>query len=113
MLKWLRLAGNIIIGLVILWGVYKIYHRFNGRSKLQSKITTYFLSAEETEALYTGFSFVALLEFYEKNGNEITNLPRVYIDESKKIKGICYRLYEVDFCHGRNVYGGEALSVSV
>jgi hypothetical protein len=94
MLKWLKLAGNIILGLLILYGAYRVYKHFNSRTNLHSKIITYFLRAEETEALYTGFSFVALLEFYDKNGNAL-NLPKVYIDQDKKISGICYRFYEI------------------
>jgi hypothetical protein len=95
MLKWLKLAGNVILGLLILYGAYRIYKHFNSRSNLQSKVISYFLRAEETEALYTGFSFVALLEFYDKNGTALPDLPKVYIDEGKKISGICYRFYEV------------------
>jgi hypothetical protein len=95
MIKWLKLAGNIVLGLLILYGAYRIYQRFNSRSKLHSKVITHFLRAEETEALYTGFSFVALLEFYDKNGRELLDLPKVYIDENKRINGICHRFYEV------------------
>jgi len=95
MFKWLKLIGNALLGILIIYGAYRIYKHFNSRSNLHSKVISYFLHAEETEALYTGFSFVALLEFYDKNGKELLGLPKVYIDENKKINGICYRFYEV------------------
>jgi hypothetical protein len=101
MLKWLKFAGNVILGLLIVYGAFRLYKRFNSRSNLHAKVITYFLRAEETEALYTGFSFVALLEFYDKNGRELIGLPKVYIDENKKINGICYRFYEVGIGYPR------------
>jgi hypothetical protein len=94
MLRWLIPAGSIILILLIIYGLYRACVRFKNRSALQSKVVSYFLSAEETEALYTGFSYVAFLEFFDKNGKELT-LPKVYVDEGKKINGICYRFYEV------------------
>ena len=95
MLKWLKLVGSLLLALIVLYTGYKLYQRLKSRSGLQSKITTYFLKADTTESLYTGFSFVALLEFFDSKGNPLTDLPKVYVDESKRIKGVCYRFYEI------------------
>ncbi|MGH7494549.1 MAG: hypothetical protein ACREOO_19420 [bacterium] len=95
MLKWLKLAASILLGLIILYAGYKLYQRVKAPRGLQSKITTYFLKADTTESLYTGFSFVALLEFFDSKGNPLTDLPKVYVDENKRIKGVCYRFYEI------------------
>src|SRR5512147_411691 len=92
MLKWLRWAAGVVIGLLVIYGLYRI---INGRSQVQSKVTTYFLGAQEIEALYTGFSWVALIEFYDKTGNDLGDMRNASAELVKKIDGVCYRFYEV------------------
>ncbi len=92
MLKWLRWVAGVVIGLIVIYGLYRI---INGRSQVQSKVTTYFLGAQEIEAFYTGFSWVALIEFYDKTGNDLGDMRNASAELVKKIDGVCYRFYEV------------------
>jgi len=94
MIKWLKWAGIAVSVAFFILITSSIYRGCTQRGKLKSRLFTYFLSADSINQLYTGFSLVAIVDFYDKD-RKFLEIDSIFIDKKKKIDGICYRLYEV------------------
>lgn len=94
MIKWLKWAGIAVSVAFVILITSSIYRSCSHRGKLKSRLFTYFLSADSINQLYTGFSLVAIVDFYDKD-RKFLEIDSIFIDKKKKIDGICYRLYEV------------------